>query len=388
MVIKRMEKEKTEKTSETQSPETSQPTKRWLDRPAARKTANILAVVAVLSLLAVAWQRFGLGQARSSPGEKSGAGEKFSSLAPQDINFDLSPLATPASSLAAGIPRAASLDTIIPNRPRTGVITYTVQTGDNLFAIAEKYGLQPETLLWGNFETLNDNPHLLSPGQVLNILPEDGAYYQWQAGDQLAKVAAFFGVDPQAILAYPGNHLDLTQADRPDGGIQPGAWLIVPGGKREIKDWGPPAISRSNPAVASYYGPGSCGEIYSGAIGTESFVWPTTEHYISGYGYSSIHHAIDIGGFLGKPVMATDGGVIVYAGWSNYGYGNLIVIDHGNGWQSAYAHLSDIAVACGQSVFQGGYIGAMGSTGNSSGPHLHFELVYQGSKPNPLDYLP
>ena len=95
---------------------------------------------------------------------------------------------------------------------------------------------------------------------------------------------------------------------------------------------------------------------------------------------------MDISGAEGNSIFATDSGVIVYAGWSDYGYGYLIVIDHGNGWQSAYAHLSAVGVGCGQSVYQGGYIGAMGTTGNSSGPHLHFELSINGAKVNPLDY--
>jgi murein DD-endopeptidase MepM/ murein hydrolase activator NlpD len=78
--------------------------------------------------------------------------------------------------------------------------------------------------------------------------------------------------------------------------------------------------------------------------------------------------------------------VVVYAGWSNYGYGNLLVIDHGNGWQTAYAHLSSIGVACGQSVTRGIVVAGLGSTGNSSGPHLHFEMSYYGVKVNPMDY--
>ena len=109
---------------------------------------------------------------------------------------------------------------------------------------------------------------------------------------------------------------------------------------------------------------------------------------ISGYYYApGVHPAVDIGGSVGNAIYATDNGVVVYAGWSDYGYGYLIVIDHGNGWQSAYAHLSAVGVSCGQSVFQGTQIGGLGSTGNSSGPHLHFELVYNGTKVNPLDYI-
>ncbi len=286
-----------------------------------------------------------------------------------------------------GIRREAQINTIIPSRPRVDVITYTVQTGDSLFIIADMYSLKPETILWGNYEVLEDNPHLLSKDQVLNILPTDGTYYQWQINDSLQQVAAFFGVDVEAILNFPGNHFDLTLAEASNPGIEAGEWLIIPGGQRAIKDWGPPAISRNNPASARYYGEGHCGSIYEGAIGTGTFVWPTPARFLSGYGYSGIHPAVDIAGEIGNAVFATDSGVVVYAGWSNYGYGYLIVIDHGNGWQSAYAHLSAVAVTCGQSVFQGGYIGALGSSGNSSGPHLHFELVFNGAKTNPLDYI-
>lgn len=286
-----------------------------------------------------------------------------------------------------GIRRKALLYTLIPSRPRSDVITYTVQTGDSLFSIADAFGVKPETLLWGNFDILEDNPHLLSKDQVLNILPVDGTYYQWHEGDNLQSIASFFKAEIDDILSYSGNKFDLTLANAETPGLEDGQWIIVPGGKRAIKDWGPPAISRSNPASAKYYGAGHCGSVYEGAYGTGTFVWPTTATYISGYQYSGIHPAIDIGGATGNAVFATDSGVVVFSGWSNYGYGYMVVIDHGNGWQSAYAHLSAVAVTCGQSVYQGGYIGALGSTGNSSGPHLHFELVYNGAKPNPLDYL-
>ena len=291
------------------------------------------------------------------------------------------------SESGIGIRRKALLYTLIPNRPRSDVITYTVQSGDSLFSIADAFGVKPETLLWGNFETLEDNPHLLSKDQILNILPVDGTYYQWHEGDNLLGIASFFGVDTEDILSYSGNNIDLTLASFESPGLKDNQWIIVPGGKRAIKDWGPPAISRSNPASAKYYGPGHCGSVYEGAFGSGTFIWPTTATSISGYQYSGIHPAIDIGGATGNAIFASDSGVVVYSGWSNYGYGYMVVIDHGNGWQTAYAHMSAVAVTCGQSVYQGGYIGALGSTGNSSGPHLHFELVYNGAKPNPLDYL-
>jgi murein DD-endopeptidase MepM/ murein hydrolase activator NlpD len=374
--------------NQTSEPEQIEPSTSWADNSVLRIGVNLAAIALVLFLVFLIWQRFSPKPADTVSLAAAPTDESVNKPSRSLASVDLVPLATPATSLGDGIPRWISLNTIIPTRPRSNVITYTVHTGDNLFGIADTYGLKPETLLWGNYDTLKDNPHLLSPGQVLNILPVDGAYYQWKEGDNINSVADYYNVDPEEIISYPGNDFDLTKAKDGNPGVEPGAWLIIPGGTRPIKDWGPPAISRSNPAVAKYYGPGSCGAVYEGAYGTGTFIWPTTEHFISGYHYSAIHRAIDIGGVLGNPVVASDSGVVVYAGWSNYGYGNLIVIDHGGGWQTAYAHLNSIAVRCGQSVYQGGYIGALGTTGNSSGPHLHFEIVYQGTKPNPLDYLP
>lgn len=358
----------------------------------------LLLLVAVAAVALVARERLLDRQAKSAlqvPVEQTGAlaaetSTEVSEPQAQIDSPDLPVLFAPAAdqSTVNGIERHTLLETTIPTRPRVDVITYTVQKGDTLFVIADNFGLKPETILWGNFDVLEDNPHLLKPDQVLNILPVNGTYYQWNDGDTLKNVADFFKVEPQIVLDYPGNRFDLGLASVDQIDIEPGTWLIIPGGKRAIKDWGPPAISRTNPAAASYYGPGHCGSIYSGAIGNGSFIWPTTSRLISGYSYNpGVHPAIDIAGAEGNAVYATDGGVVVYAGWSNYGYGYLIVIDHGNGWQSAYAHLSALSVGCGQSVFQGGSIGAVGNTGNSYGSHLHFELVYGGAKLNPFDFL-
>ncbi|MCC6955163.1 MAG: M23 family metallopeptidase [Anaerolineales bacterium] len=368
------------------------------NEPAAPKTApkkgailqqiglNMLMIGLLLVLGFLAWQRFFSSRAGQTVAAPSDASAQLENPPESGQSIGLSPLTTPQTAFI-GVTRHTNVNTIIPSRPRVNVITYTVQAGDTLFSIASNYGLKPETVLWGNYEVLNDNPHLLKPSQVLNILPVDGTYYQWNDGDRLSGVAELFQVDQDDIIDYPGNFIDLTQAD-PSASIEAGSWLIVPGGKRAIKDWGPPAITRENAATARYYGAGACGSIYSGAVGSGTFVWPTTDHTISGYAFDGgVHPAIDIGGQTGNPVYATDSGVVVYAGWSDYGYGNLIAIDHGNGWQSAYAHLSSIGVSCGQSVFQGGYIGALGSTGNSSGPHLHFELMINGAKVNPYDYV-
>jgi hypothetical protein len=350
----------------------------------------LVAAILVLILAYLLWQRMHVGESTGLPQPDTvqvGGLAAFGTSTPgEQLSPTLPPFATP-SGMKGGIPLLVNPKTFIPSRPREVVITYTVELGDNLFAIADKYGLQPETILWGNYQTLKDNPEILQPDQNLNILPVDGVYYQWQEGDTLDSVASFFKANPEDIINYPGNRMDLAAVAMGETTVEPGTWLIIPGGKRELKDWGPPAISRTNPAVARYYGPGSCGAIYEGAIGTGVFVWPTTEHIISGYTFSAIHPAIDIGGQIGNAIYAADSGVVVYAGWSNYGYGNLIVIDHGNGWQTAYAHLSAIGVICGQSVTRGIVIGALGSSGNSTGPHLHFEMGINGVKVNPLDYI-
>ncbi|MEJ2706684.1 MAG: M23 family metallopeptidase [Anaerolineales bacterium] len=385
---------------EQQEPQVTPPERQdETTNPLIKTAVNIVMVLALAFLGFLLWQRVvatsgGPAARAQSVGELSAenANANQTSLSPSagkktNAAVDLAPLTTPSSFIDAGIARKIEVQTIIPTRPRSDVITYTVHQGDNLFTIADAFGLKPETLLWGNFDVLKDNPHLLQPDQVLNILPVDGTYYQWQEGDNLDQVVASFKADEQEVLSFPGNDIDLTQATSQTYGLEPGQWLVIPGGERELKDWGPPAISRANPASASYYGPGHCGAIYEGAFGTGSFIWPTTERFLSGYHYSAIHHAIDIAGSLGNAVFASDSGVVVYAGWSNYGYGNLIVIDHGNGWQTAYAHLSSLNVGCGQSVGQGQVIAGLGSTGNSTGPHLHFEMVYQGTKPNPMDYL-
>ena len=290
-----------------------------------------------------------------------------------------------------GIPRLAELHTTVPTRPRQEVVKYTVQKGDTIFGIAEKFGLKPETIFWGNQYVLGDNPHNLSPDQELNILPTNGTYYEWQAGDGLNGVSKFFGVTPEEITNYPGNDLnpdEIGDLARPN--IEPGTWLIIPGGTREFVTWSAPVIPRDNPGVAKVLGPGVCGAVADGAIGIGAFIWPANNHFLSGFDYSPAtnHHAIDIDGDLGDAIYAADNGVVVYAGWNNWGYGNVVVINHGNGWQTLYAHLSTYNVGCGQSVWQGTVIGAFGSTGKSSGPHLHYEMMDNGTQVNPGDSLP
>ncbi|MBI5966162.1 MAG: M23 family metallopeptidase [Chloroflexi bacterium] len=327
---------------------------------------------------------------RQTPNPLSGNSGQDSGPVPT-VAVVANPLPAVDVPVISGIARAAQIHTNVPSRPREDITTYVVQDGDTVFGIAEKFGLEPQTILWGNYNLLLDDPHSLRPGQELNILPVDGVYWEWLGGIPFGQWAEFYGVTAADVIEYPGNHLDPNSVgDYNNANIKAATWLIVPHGKREFVNWSAPlGVTRENPASARVLGEGACGPISGGSVGYGAYVYPTNKHYLSGFNYSEAtnHRGIDLAGNEGEAVYAADAGVIVYAGWNNYGYGNMIMVDHGNGFQSLYAHLSALNVGCGQSVGQGEVIGAVGSTGRSSGPHLHFELM-AGVKVNPWDYLP
>jgi murein DD-endopeptidase MepM/ murein hydrolase activator NlpD len=282
------------------------------------------------------------------------------------------------------VSRKALLHTTIPQRPSTEIITYTVETGDSLFEIAQKFKIKPETLLWANYDLLNDNPDLISVGMVLKVPPVDGVYYEWQAGDTVESVAARFEAKVQDVLGWPGNPFDLTNPT-----LEAGTWVMLPGGHREFRQWVIPVIPRGRAGVSkSVYGAGACEGSYEGAYGSGTFIWPVGNHYLSGNDYWSGHLGIDLAAGEGAPIYAADSGVVVFSGWATGGYGYTIMIDHGNGYQTLYAHMSGISATCGRSVGQGQVIGYAGSTGNSTGAHLHFEVRYQGGFVNPWYVLP
>ncbi|MBN1935123.1 MAG: M23 family metallopeptidase [Anaerolineae bacterium] len=256
--------------------------------------------------------------------------------------------------------------TIILERQRREVITYTVSAGDNVSTIASQFGLRPDTLIWANAE-LEDAPDLLYIGQVLIILPIDGVYHTVAAGDTLEAIADKFKVDVAAITgcAYNGFEFEPYQ-------ISPGQTLIVPGG---VKPFKPRYVHKVTITVPD-----------NAARGAGSFIWPVGG-YIS-QGFWEFHKAIDIAGAHGDIVVAADSGYVVYASWDSTGYGNLVAIDHGNGFVTYYAHLYGFTVDVGQSVQRGQQIGARGSTGRSTGSHLHFEVRYNGVLRNPISFLP
>ncbi|MBM3180330.1 MAG: M23 family metallopeptidase [Chloroflexi bacterium] len=343
---------------------------------------SILAIILVVLLV----QAF-YGQAQSPLTENTAQDSGPAATAVVDIGL-IPALDVP---IVDGISRSAQIHTNVPSRPRQEITIYTVQEGDTVFGIAEKFGLEPQTILWGNYNILQDNPHSLRPSQELNILPVDGVYWEWLGGLTFGSWAEFYGVTAADIIEYPGNHIDPnTIGDYNNANIKNGTWLIIPNGKREFVSWSAPlGVTRENPASARVMGAGACDPVSGGAVGYGTYVYPTNKRYLSGFDFSpeTNHYGVDFAGNEGEGVYAADAGVVVYSGWNDYGYGNMIMIDHGNGFQSLYAHLSAVYRGCGQSVGQGEGIGAIGSTGRSSGAHLHFELM-AGSKVNPWSYLP
>ncbi len=282
------------------------------------------------------------------------------------------------------ISREVNTHTIIPNRMRSNVVEYTVSSGDSIFGIAHQYNITPETVLWANYALLNDNPHMISVDMNLLIPPTDGVYYEWQEGDTLEDVARKYNAKVEDILNYPGNKLDLT-----DPQIEPGSFIMVAGGRREFRQWLVPTIWRSNAGASkAISGPGACDVPAGGAVGSGSFVWPANNHFLSGNDYWSGHLGIDIAAATTAPIYAADSGMVVYSGSIGGGYGVMVMIDHGNGYHTLYAHLNNTNVYCGQSVSRGQLIANAGSTGNSTGPHLHFEVRYNGGFINPWYVLP
>ncbi len=264
------------------------------------------------------------------------------------------------------IPDRTTQSAQLPAQSETGLLTYAVQGGDNISSIAAKFGLEAETIIWANPD-LEYNPDLLSVGQELTILPVDGVYHQIGSGDTIAGIAATFQTDSQLIINHPANNLD------PDNlVIRAGEWLVVPGGRKPFKPR----------AVTAYSGPAPA----DATLGTGIFGWPASGTITQGYyGY---HPGIDVAGWLGAPILAADSGYVIAAGWDNTGYGINVVIDHGNGFQTLYAHLQAYNVEPGTNVSKGQQIGEMGSTGNSTGPHLHFEIRHGTVQRNPYGFLP
>lgn len=271
---------------------------------------------------------------------------------------------------AAGQVLAAEINpiTIISDKPRDKAIEYVVESGDTVSTIAEKFGVTTETVLWEN--NLREGS-LLSVGNTIQILPVSGVAHTVKSGETIYSVAKAHQAEAQAILDFPFNDVGEDLA------LKVGQVLIVPNGA--------PTPSAPKPRPVQYLARDQADQ--KPVSGSGQFLWPASGQ-LSQY-YSWYHPADDISNLGGGPIIAADGGKVIVAGWpDNSGYGNRVIIDHGNGFTTLYAHMSRIDVGVGDYVSRGQRIGMMGSTGRSTGTHLHFEIRKNGAVQNPLSYLP
>ncbi len=259
--------------------------------------------------------------------------------------------------------------TQISQKPRSEIEEYQVETGDTISSIAQKKDISVDTIKWAN----NLSGDSIKPGQIIKILPVTGVGYTVKAGDTLESVAKKYSAEQQAIMDFPFN-------DVPDDfKLRVGQLLIVPDGS-------PQEISMPKPKPQpKYLAEGPASPAFS-APGGAQFIWATGGQVTQYYAW--YHPGIDIANRSAPGIAASDGGEVMVAGWpDNSGYGNRVIIDHGNGYTSLYAHLSNVYVSAGQTVSRGQLIGQMGSTGRSTGTHLHMEIHYKGVALNPLAIL-
>jgi murein DD-endopeptidase MepM/ murein hydrolase activator NlpD len=276
---------------------------------------------------------------------------------------------TPAPVVLSASTQVEPETTIFSDKYRDKIIPYTVESGDTLSGISVKFGISIDTIVWQN--DLTDENQTLKPGQVLEILPVTGIAHTVGQGDTIYSIAKKYKADPQSIADFPFN----TFSDDETFALSVGQVLIVPDGVKPQA----PAIAVQPPSSTGPFTP-SVGI----TPGTGQFIWPVAG--IVTQRFSWYHKAIDIANPNYPPVYAADGGTVIVAGWiDNTGYGNRVMIDHGNGFITLYGHLSKIIVGVGQHVNKGQQIGFEGSTGRSTGPHLHFEIRRtNGSFENPL----
>ncbi len=244
---------------------------------------------------------------------------------------------------------------------------YEVQPGDSISSIANRFNLQMTTVLWENNLTARS---ILRLGQKLTILPTDGVTYKVRRGDTPAKVARAFHVDVDDVLAF-----------NPSGNFQPGQTIMVPGGRPLYV--APPVVPKPQPTTP-YVAVQQPTIVSSGS--SSRLLWPTVHRRITQY-FSWRHTGVDIADSIGTPIYAAEEGVVVTAGWNRGGYGFYIIIDHGQGLQTLYGHTSKMYVKAGDHVVRGQQIAEMGSTGHSTGPHVHFEVRVNGRRTNPLIYI-
>lgn len=267
---------------------------------------------------------------------------------------------TPPSAVVTSLDLTEyGVQTQISDKPRDQVITYTVQPGDTMSKIAEKFGVSVDTIKWVN-DTKRDS---LSVGQQLKIPPVTGVVHKVREGETVYSIAKKYKTDAQKIVNFPFN--DFSDLDT--FALNVGQTLVVPDG-----------VMPEAPAILAPAPP-----VFAGGSG--QFLWPVggiITQYPIWY-----HNALDIANPAAPGVAAAGEGVVTLVQYLRYDYGQHIIVSHADGLSTLYAHLAEIYVKVGDRVSRGQVIGKMGSTGRSTGTHLHFEVRKNGITVNPLPFL-
>ena len=240
---------------------------------------------------------------------------------------------------------------------------YTIEAGDTVASIAARFNISENTVLWANGLSKNS---ALKVGDHLTILPITGILHTVASGDTVLGIAKKYDAVATDMVEFNG----LEDSSK----LSLGQKLIVPDGY--VAPATTPRIAPAGPVDTSSPAPSAADSVGSG------FLWPTTTRHIS-QSFRWGHTGIDIDNRSRPPVYAAEAGTVEFAGWLG-GYGNLLIINHGSGLATYYAHLDKFYVAKGISVAKGTALGQMGSTGRSTGPHLHFEVRKNGQPVNPL----
>lgn len=260
----------------------------------------------------------------------------------------------------------------LPVIRRSEIVYHEVADGETISTIARRYGITVNTILWENNLTAYS---IIRPGDKLTILPVSGVTYSVVSGDTLSKIAKNYNISEDEII----------KANNIGNYLQKGQKIIIPGGKKINNQYASRNTYQSISGLSAIKDIIKDVPMSAKPSSGNKMNWPTVGRRLTQY-YSARHTAVDIANKVGTPIYAADTGVIESIGWGT-GYGNNIVINHGGGKKTRYAHLSKFYVKRGQEVDKGQVIGAMGSTGWSTGPHLHFEVIINNRKYNPLSYI-
>jgi len=315
---------------------------------------------------------------KETPAWKEGS---VSAISPSTVGVEVKKETQEISTISAG-GTALTKPTILPGTVlpsseeasavgRTEIVTHIVQSGEIIGKIAAQYGISIETILWANNLSVRS---YIRPGDQLKILPANGVVHKVKSGETVSQIARVYGANQDDIVKF--NKLKKDGSD-----IVVGEELIIPGGKKEK-----PKILYTSTASSKFRNVAAPPPSISAPAGS-GYLWPTTVRRITQY-FGWRHTGIDIAGPVGTPIYASLAGEVIKSGcgW-NGGYGCYIIIDHGGGVRTLYGHNSQLYVSAGDSVSQGDTIAAMGSTGRSTGSHVHFEVIVSGGKQNPLRYV-